>query len=192
MSGKSLLNLLASSESGIIDEYRTAVYSSRERHSSSRWNNLGYPQRAIRTREFLYILNPRPERWPAGAPVRLNEDGQPEPGVAFHDIDWSPSLQYLFDHREENPVKSFFDKSTARRPEVELYNIVDDPWCLTNLAKDEEHQAVREDLHGKLEAFLVETEDPRLVGDDPDIFESYIRYARIRNFPKPDWAVEAE
>jgi uncharacterized sulfatase len=192
MSGKSLLNILASQDDGVIDENRSAVFSSRERHSSSRWNNLGYPQRAIRTRDYLYILNLRPERWPAGAPVRLDENGTPEPGVAYHDIDWSPSLQYLFDHREDEPVKSLFEKSTARRPPVELYDIRKDPWCLSDLAASAEHQAIREDLHRKLEAFLVETEDPRFVGDDPDLFESYKRYARIRNFPRPDWAAEAE
>ena len=190
MSGQSLLNILASGGDGVIDGNRTAVYSSRERHSSSRWNNLGYPQRAIRTNDFLFILNMKPERWPAGAPVRLDEKGNPEPGVAYHDIDGSPSLQYIYDHQADEQVKPLFEASTAIRPAVELYDIHKDPYCLVNLAENGRYQDIREDLHGKLKAYLVETEDPRLVGDDPDIFESYIRYAHIRNFPKPDWAEE--
>ncbi|KPL23439.1 MAG: hypothetical protein AMS23_06605, partial [Bacteroides sp. SM1_62] len=78
--------------------------------------------------------------------------------------------------------------STAIRPAVELYDIIKDPYCLVNLAEDGQYQKIREDLRRKLEAYLVETGDPRMVGEDPDIFESYIRYAGIRNFPKPDWA----
>jgi uncharacterized sulfatase len=188
--GKSLLNILASDNSGLIDESRTAVYSSRERHSSSRWNNLGYPQRAIRTLDFLFILNMKPERWPAGAPVRLDEEGNPEPGAAYHDIDGSPSLQYLFHHRKDGQIKSYMDAATAIRPAMELYDIRKDPYCMVNLAENAQYQSIREDLYGKLKAFLAETEDPRLVGEDPDIFESYIRYANIRNFPKPYWASE--
>lgn len=188
MSGNSLLNVLASSNSGEIDGNRTAVFSSRERHSSSRWKNLGYPQRAIRTAEFLYILNMRPERWPAGAPVRLDENGNAEPGVAYHDIDGSPSLQYLFDHRTDGEILPLLDAATAIRPAVELYDIRKDPYCLVNLAEDGQYQGIRKDLHGQLEAYLVETEDPRLVGEDPEIFESYKRYAHIRNFARPEWA----
>src|SRR5690606_3258992 len=71
----SLLPLLGSTKSGVIDTMRKEIFSSRERHSSSRWNNLGYPQRAIRTSQYLYIRNFKPERWPSGDP--------PE----FHDID---------------------------------------------------------------------------------------------------------
>ncbi|KPL15484.1 MAG: hypothetical protein AMS26_07535 [Bacteroides sp. SM23_62] len=188
MSGKSLLNILASGEDGVVERSPAAVYSSRERHSSSRWNNLGYPQRAIRTRDFLFILNLKPERWPAGAPERVDENGNPEPGPAYHDIDGSPSLQYMYDHRADDRVKPLFERSTAIRPAVELYDIIKDPYCLVNLAEDGQYQKIREDLRRKLEAYLVETGDPRMVGEDPDIFESYIRYAGIRNFPKPDWA----
>jgi N-sulfoglucosamine sulfohydrolase len=190
MSGESLLNIMASGKEGVIDKSRSAVYSSRERHSSSRWNNLGYPQRAIRTRDFLFILNLKPERWPAGAPVRLDEKGNPDPGVAYHDIDFSPSLQYIFDHRSDKQVKPLFEQSTAPRPAEELYDIRKDPYCLVNLAADVQYREIRDDLREQLKAYLVATEDPRLVGEDPDIFESYKRYANIRNFPKPDWASE--
>jgi N-sulfoglucosamine sulfohydrolase len=192
MSGKSLLNILASGKQEVVDVNRSAVFSSRERHSSSRWNNLGYPQRAIRTREYLYILNLKPERWPAGAPVRLDENGHPEPGVAYHDIDGSPTLEYLFDHRMDEEVRPFFEHATAKRPPVELYDIIKDPNCLVNLAGEGPYQDIRKDLHGQLTAFLVKTEDPRMVGEDPDIFETYKRYANIRNFPEPEWAKQKE
>ncbi|MDP6447706.1 MAG: sulfatase, partial [Pirellulaceae bacterium] len=47
--GRGIANLLTSSKSGIVDPRRDAVYSARERHSSSRYNSLSYPQRCIRT-----------------------------------------------------------------------------------------------------------------------------------------------
>lgn len=47
---KSLLRLLKSGTN-----MREAVFSSRERHSFSRYNNLGYPQRSIRTTQYLFI-----------------------------------------------------------------------------------------------------------------------------------------
>ncbi len=190
MSGKSLLNILGSAENGVVDRDRVAVYSSRERHSSSRWNNLGYPQRAIRTRDFLFILNLKPERWPAGAPVRVDENGNPEPGAAYHDIDDSPTLQYMYDHQSDELVKPLFEQATAKRPAMELYDINQDPYCLVNLADDGQYEKIREDLHKKLKAYLTETADPRMVGEDPDIFETYKRYALIRHFPKPDWAIQ--
>jgi uncharacterized sulfatase len=33
---------------------------------------------------------------------------------------------------------------------------------------------------------LNNSEDPRVVGSDKEIFDSYIRYSPIREFPKPD------
>ena len=45
MAGRSLMPILLSDKEGTVDSKRTAAYSCRERHSSSRWNNLSYPQR---------------------------------------------------------------------------------------------------------------------------------------------------
>jgi uncharacterized sulfatase len=30
------------------------------------------------------------------------------------------------------------------------------------------------------------TGDPRVAGPDPDVFETYIRYSPIRDFPEPE------
>lgn len=73
LSGKSIVNILKSEKSGLIDKSKKYVFAGRERHSSSRWNNLGYPQRAIRGTEYLLIWNIKPERWPAGAPQAMNK-----------------------------------------------------------------------------------------------------------------------
>jgi N-sulfoglucosamine sulfohydrolase len=73
MTGRSLGGLLASDRSGRIDPRRDAVFIGRERHvENARDGFLPYPQRAIRTQDFLYIINFRPERWPLGEPYRLD------------------------------------------------------------------------------------------------------------------------
>ena len=50
----------------------------KERHDLGRPRDWGYPVRAIRTPEFLYVHNYQPERWPGGDPetgLRNCDDG---------------------------------------------------------------------------------------------------------------------
>lgn len=172
----SLLPLLASTESGVIDTLRKEVFSSRERHSSSRWNNLGYPQRAIRTSQYLYIRNFKPERWPSGNP--------PE----FHDIDQA-SERFTIRHGDDPRYAEFFRLITGRRPAEELYDILADPACLNNLAGSARYDPVLNHLRGRLGAYLMQTHDPRVTGNG-EVFESYPRLVGpMREFP-PDTLLE--
>ena len=41
-----------------------------ERHDGCRKGGKGYPSRAIRKTNFLYVKNYKPDRWPAGDPDR--------------------------------------------------------------------------------------------------------------------------
>ena len=106
--GKSLMPELASEKSGVVNSERNAIVCGRERHSSSRFNSLSYPQRAIRTADYLYIHNFRPERWPAGPAQKFDKatyDSENRlvsstPGKehgGYHDIDACPSLTFLID-----------------------------------------------------------------------------------------------
>ena len=79
MTARSLTPLLKSTESGRIEEGRDFVVTGRERHMLAREGNLPYPQRAIRTDDFLYIHNFEPDRWPAGDPYGLDDDDAPPP-----------------------------------------------------------------------------------------------------------------
>ncbi|RLD35044.1 MAG: sulfatase, partial [Bacteroidetes bacterium] len=72
ISGSSILNILKSKKEGIVDPSKKYVLAGRERHSSSRYMNMGYPQRVIRGKDFIYIWNIKPERWPAGAPQKYD------------------------------------------------------------------------------------------------------------------------
>jgi len=200
VSGRSIVNILRSEKRGIVDETKEYVFMGRERHSSSRWENLGYPQRAVRNREYLLVWNMKPERWPAGAPQAIDEKtgqtypmyGLDEKGIhhpewAFTDVDAAPSKSFLIENYKDPAIRPYFDLAYDKRPEFELYHIGDDPFCLNNLAGNTNYTAVEEELKNVLRKELERSGDPRIVGPDEEIFETYIRYSPIRIFPEPDW-----
>ena len=79
MTGRSLWKVLQSDKSGMVDESRTFSVSGRERHvAGAREGNLPYPQRSIRTKDFLYIRNFKPDRWPLGSPVGVTDTSEPD------------------------------------------------------------------------------------------------------------------
>lgn len=209
LSGNSIMNILESKKSGIVDQSREFILAGRERHSSSRFNSLSYPQRAIRTQQYLYIRNFKPERWPAGAPQRYDPipkrprfkgieaveyhpaqsvpDGQlGDPHGGYHDIDACPSLTFLVENRNDPAVKPYFHLAVDKRPQEELYDIRKDPGCIHNLADEPGYKDVAKELWKTMSAELRNTNDPRIEGSD--IFESYQRYSSLRYFPIPDWA----
>ena len=164
---------------------RTAVYSSRERHSSSRYMNLTYPQRAMRSGDFLLIRNFKPDRWPAGDPVKLGSDGSPgPPHGGYHDIDACPSLTFLITNRDNRKWGPYLRWSVAKRDEWQLFNVADDPECMRELIKSPRLRETRERMMAEMNQFLTDTGDPRMNGNG-DVWESYIRYSRIRKFPPP-------
>ncbi|HEX6985128.1 MAG TPA: hypothetical protein VF170_07105, partial [Planctomycetaceae bacterium] len=180
MSGRSLMPTLASDKSGLIDPTRTEAFAGRERHSSSRYGNLGYPMRAIRTPEYLLIRNFHPDRWPAGDPHTTGSTK-----FAFHDIDASPTLDVLVARRDDPAVKPQFEAAVAKRPPVELYDVRHDPANLTNLADDPSHAEARKRLEARLDEVLRATGDPRAFGDG-EVWETYPRFSPIRSFPTPE------
>lgn len=200
LSGRSLMNVLLSKDSGKVDPTRDAVFSGRERHSSSRYNSLGYPQRSIRTDEYLYIWNLRPERWPAGSPLKYDKARYTPEGIqegsilgpdhgGYHDIDACPSLDFLIANKGSKDLGEFFDLAVAKRPEVELYDIRIDTGCLKNLAGWSSFTAIERQLEDRLKVYLRQTGDARVVSQDGgEIWETYPRYSSLRWFPKPEWA----
>jgi uncharacterized sulfatase len=182
MIGRSLVNILKSKESGIVDPSRKAIFGGRERHSSSRWNNLTYPQRALRTQDYLYIKNFKPERWPAGDPERYDEQGNLVPG--YHDID-DFMESYVYANREDAEGKKYFEWAVAKRPMEELFDIKSDPACLNNLVEVPEYEEILITHRVMLQERLEQTGDPRVTGNG-DIWEEYIRYSPIRSFPEPE------
>ncbi len=199
ISGKSVLDILKSKEETIVDENKKYVYAGRERHSSSRYQNWGYPQRAIRSHDYLLVWNMKPERWPAGAPQRIKPDtgnellpmyGIDQEGVhhsdwAFTDIDAAPAKSFIIENMANEDIKPFFDLSHNKRPEFEMFDINEDPYNLNNLAGNPEFADVEQELKQALMEELQASKDPRVVGPDKEVFDSYIRYSPMREFPKP-------
>lgn len=186
ISGRSVLSILTSKMQGLVDPTRTMAWSARERHSSSRYNNWTYPQRALRTPQFLYIRNFQPDRWPAGDPRILQDDGSlGSRHGAYCDIDGSPTLKFLVDNRDDDAMGTYLRLAVAKRPGEELFDIVKDPGCLKNLATDAAFARTKEELSKQLLDYLKQTGDPRVIANG-DIWETYPRYSPIRRFPPPN------
>lgn len=173
MTARSLIPVLASAAEGQVDPRRDAVFTGRERHvARARTGFKPYPQRAIRTDQYLYIVNFKPDRWPMGiGPGYGAPDGampsyellRENTFAAFGDLDASPTKAWVVTHRDDDPDS--FRYAVGRAPKFELYDIKSDPDCIDNLAEHSSMAAVREKLNKRLMTELQETGDPR-VSDD--------------------------
>ncbi|HSG69272.1 MAG TPA: sulfatase, partial [Planctomycetaceae bacterium] len=172
MTGDSLLPL-------IHGEPKTLgpAFSSRERHSSSRHDNLTYPIRSMRTDDYLLIWHARPDRWPAGDPPGVKGDA-----FGYYDIDGCPSKTFLWENRDDPKLGEYFRLAVDKRDEWELYDARTDTGNLHNLATDSQYKETFETLRSQMIDYLRKTGDPRVI-DGGEIFESYIRYSAIREFP---------
>ncbi len=173
VTGRSLLSVLTSGKDGRVDPARDRVVTGRERHhGQARPGCLGYPGRALRTDEWLYIRNFEPDRWPAGDPPADADrfDGHETVG-GYADIDGGPTKAYMFAHRGDPEVRPAYDLATAKRPADELYDLRADPHQLTNLAAWPEHAEALARMRRDLMRYLEVTADPRL-GDAPP-FDAY-------------------
>jgi N-sulfoglucosamine sulfohydrolase len=181
--GKSLLNVLTTNKQGIVDPSRAMAFSGRERHASSRPGDVGYPSRALRTQQYLYVRNFHPERWPAGNSREYTEDGRVGPmHGAYRDIDICPTLQLLVENADREPYARFLQLAVAKRPSEELYDVRSDPGCLVNLAGNNANNSTLLHLRHTLMDYLQKTGDPR-TGLNPDVWETYPRYMQTKHFP---------
>ena len=175
MTGRSLIDVLTSEKSGLVDPSRDFVVVGRERHvAAARHEFLPYPQRAIHTKDFLYIRNFKPDRWPMGIGPGFGLPDGPMPDyealredtfAAFADMDASPTKAWIARHLSEPGMKQYGQFAFGSRPAEELYDLRNDPHQMKNVAADPAYAAVREQLSGRLLAVLKETGDPRVTGD---------------------------
>jgi N-sulfoglucosamine sulfohydrolase len=171
MTGRSLVNLLRSGKSGQVEPARDAVFIGRERHvENARADYTPYPQRAIRTHEFLYIVNFRPDRWPLGDPYRLDGPNPPtaeevteETRTTLPDEDAGPTKAWLVGMRNDPQWKEHFQWVYGKRPREELYDLKSDPHQTKNVAAEPGYATRRAELERRLMDELKRTGDPRLV-----------------------------
>ena len=133
MTGRSLMKVLQSDKSGLIDPSRDWVVTAIENHGHP------YPVRAIRTHRYQYIRNFKPERNPTSSDENL--------------------VRYK-DHPE---YSRFYRLVHGKRPAEELYDMTNDPWQVDNLASDPCHEEAKRILAERLEQHLRDTGDPRMI-----------------------------
>jgi arylsulfatase A-like enzyme len=170
MTGKSLLSMLRSDRSGKLDQSRTAIFVGRERHvESARADWTPYPQRAIRTEDYLFIINFRPDRWPLGDPYGLEDPQsltyaqiQNNTRATHPDEDAGPTKAWLVTHRDDPQWRPFYERAYGKRPREELYDLRKDPQQMDNVAGDLAYAKIRRELEDRLMQELTSTGDPRV------------------------------
>ena len=181
LNSRSFWNVLQSGKSGQVDKARTWVITGRERHvHTAREGFLPYPQRALRTKEFLYIRNFTPDRWPMGDPMKVTATSEPSAKeleentyVAFGDMDASPTKAWLVAHRNHKKWpkwKQHYEFAFGKRPAEELYDLRKDPQQMKNLAADPAYAKSKTAMSAQLMKILKDAGDPR-IGDDPQGWE---------------------
>lgn len=181
LNSRSLWSLLKSGKSGQVDKTRTWVIAGRERHvHTAREGFLPYPQRSLRTKEFLYIRNFTPDRWPMGDPMKLTATSEPTAQeleentyVAFGDMDASPTKAWLVAHRNDPKWQRHYEFAFGKRPAEELYDLRRDPQQMNNLATDPAYSKQKTQLATQLMTILKNAGDPR-VGSDPQSWEKML------------------
>ncbi|WP_152053534.1 sulfatase family protein [Tautonia marina] len=169
VTGESFFKTLTAQGTGWVDSTRNRMVIGKERHDLGRPDDTGYPVRAIRTPEYLYIHNYEPDRWPAG-----------NPETSYPNCDNSPTKTLLTFRFDE-----FYRLSFGKRPREEFYVLADDPDCVTNRAADPEFRAIKETLRDEMEAILRAEGDPRMFGLGW-MFETY-EYTGARNHSYANW-----
>ena len=175
MTARSLVDILTSDRSGNVDPQRDHVIVGRERHVAlARDGQLPYPQRAIRTTDFLYVRNFAPDRWPMGVAPEFGKPAGPWPDfetlredtfAAMADLDAGPTKAWIGVHRNDPGMAEYVDFAFGRRPAEELFDLRRDPHQVTNVADDPAYAQQRKELSERLMAVLRDTGDPRVTGD---------------------------
>jgi uncharacterized sulfatase len=170
MTGKSLMNLFQSDKEGFVDPQRTMTVTGLERHVWTRPGGACFPRRVIHTKDYVYIRNYEPDRWPMGS-----ETFTPSHGKNYGDIDASPTKEFMLEHRNSSAVQELFSLGFGKVPAEELYAIDKDPAQLKNLAGNPEYQSIMLKLRRKMEGYQKTTADPRIGGKAP--WENYPFYS---------------
>ncbi|MFC7336058.1 sulfatase [Haloferula chungangensis] len=169
--GQNLLPALA--ENGMDEQLRGWALIGREVHvAEAREGRLPYPTRALRTPDFLYIINFKPDRWPMGDPLAVSADSAPSfaalsnnTRLAFADIDASPTKAWIIENRNQEDMAPFIGFAWGKRPEEELYDLRKDRFQIHNVAKDPSYAERSSVLRKQLLAELTSGKDPRLEND---------------------------
>jgi N-sulfoglucosamine sulfohydrolase len=158
--GRSFADILTSSATGWIDGSRDHAFMGKERHDVGREGDLGYPVRCLRTKDFLYVRNYEPNRWPAG-----------NPETGFTNVDSSPTKSLILEQHNSGNDR-YYDLSFGKRPAEELFDMRADTACMHNLADEPGHVEIRQKMKSALDQALKMQGDPRIHGKG-EVFDHY-------------------
>jgi N-sulfoglucosamine sulfohydrolase len=178
MMGQSLLGVFHDETA----KNRDAAFIAMERHDGCRKGGKGYPCRAIRTADYLYIHNFEPTRWPSGSPDPL----VCARSIPFGEIDSAPTKTFMMEHRHEDGVARLAELAFGMRPAEELYELKSDPHQMVNLAGSVRMAETQARLRKQLFDHLEASEDPRVVGGAVN-WDHYPYYGKIST---PGWTVD--
>jgi hypothetical protein len=162
MSGRSLLPILLSDQSGQVDPSRSFMVTGLEWHGELPPDDRAF--RAIRDERHAYIRN-----YGRGFvyPVKERADTDFEETAAR-----AKELPQLLEKHPGHPsLKPFASRVLEPSPAEELYDLIEDPWQLRNLAGDPAHAETKERLGKQLTDYQRQTGDPRVTGE-MKIFEA--------------------
>lgn len=137
------------------------------------WHDFEAHERMVRTREFLYILNSRPE--------------YPQMGPA--DAIGSPSFEELVELKDKRKLSAIqTDVFATPRASEELFNCISDPDQLINIASLRDHQNTLDEMRQILKEWMTETGDNIPENITKDWYErvpGYVKtkYINIRGEP---------
>ena len=188
ITGRSWRPIFASDKAGRVVAERDHVLIGKERTDVGRPHDAGYPIRGIATRDFLYLKNYEPTRWPAG-----------NPETGYLDTDGSPTKSLILERGRDNRADTFWQLCFGMRPAEELYDLTSDADCMHNLAADPAYAERAKALGDRLTAALKAQEDPRMFGKG-QVFDEYKptagagfyeKYLRGEK-PKAGWVNESD
>ena len=193
MTGRSLMPVLTSEKSGQVDPERTWVITGRERHvGGAREGGKPYPQRALRTKDHVLIVNFEPDRWPMGSPGSVEKGTTPDYDTlandtfgAYGDLDASPTKAWMIEHRNDPEVAEQFELGFGKRPKYELYDLSKDTDEIDNVAGQTDYTGVQAELEKRLMAELTRVADPRVTADPVPFENAPFTDIPPRGKPKP-------
>ncbi|TAN36771.1 MAG: heparan N-sulfatase [Verrucomicrobia bacterium] len=159
--GRSLTDIFFADKAGQVNPVRDHVIIGRERNDTGRPHDESYPVRGIVKDNLLYLHNFEPTRWPCC-----------NPETGYLDTDSSPTKTEVLKTRTVPEQKHFWDACFGKRPQEELYDLVQDRDCVNNLAGRPEFQERMAQLKQQLFVELKAQEDPRVLGQG-QVFDEY-------------------
>jgi N-sulfoglucosamine sulfohydrolase len=122
------------------------------------WHDYQAHERAVRNDKYLYIRNAFPE---------LNAS---PPADAVRSITYQEMIKM---HKANKLSENQLDCFIAPRPAEELYDVVNDPWQLHNLAESTEHANALDKMRKLLENWIIEFDDKIPENPTPDKFDRW-------------------